>query len=172
MNLNELCYDIHGVMEAKGFHGIQHTHLETITFRQLLHLVTEWDEMHDHFTFLGISDVDQGQNLADLYEEGADILIVALDLCGMHGIDLSDVRIEDTPIGILDLMYERVPKLIGKLGDHYRKERSLRADLMEQLIITVSHILRRHGADPIAEIEKKMARNRNRPQRYGTAEVE
>ena len=44
MNLNPLADRIFKVIEDKGFHDIQHSQRESLTFRQLLHLVTEWNE--------------------------------------------------------------------------------------------------------------------------------
>ena len=45
MDLNPLAEYVYGIIQEKGFHDIQHSQIETLTFRQLLHLVTEWGEM-------------------------------------------------------------------------------------------------------------------------------
>ncbi len=173
MNLNPLTQDILAVIEEKGFHDIEHPQIETLTFRQILHLVTEWGEMMHikHWLTYKTDGRSPGELLARLYEEGADIIIVALDLAGLHGLDLGEVRIEGMPVGILDAMYTSIPVIIGQLGDRYRKERILDQDLLIKLITTTAMILKRHGADPLAEVEKKMARNRKRPARYGTLEA-
>jgi hypothetical protein len=108
--------------------------------------------------------------LAQLYEEGADILIVALDLAAMHHLDLN-VPVEGMPVGILDQMYVNIPILIGRLGDQYRKRRVLDQELLIEMITLTAMILKRHGADPIWEVKRKMAKNAHRPPRYGTKEV-
>jgi hypothetical protein len=169
LNLNTHRDAIYSVIEGKGFHTIQHTHLEALTFRQLLHLLTEYGEMHEHYRSL--MGKERGTGLAGLYEEGADILIVALDLAGMHKIDLFEVAVEGSPVGILEFLYAEIPLVIGRLGDEYRKERRLNATLLRRLIVVTCFILRRHGAEPWAEVSKKMDKNRGRPTRYGLAEV-
>jgi len=39
------------------------------------------------------------------------------------------------------------------------------------LINVTAHLIKRHGGNPLEEVDKKMAKNRARPVRYGTAEV-
>jgi NTP pyrophosphatase (non-canonical NTP hydrolase) len=170
MDLNPLAKYVYEVIEEKGFHGIDHPQIETLTFRQLLHLVTEWGEMMQIKHGLTYSGRPKSELLAQLYEEGADILIVALDLAAMHHLDLN-VPVEGMPVGILDQMYVNIPILIGKLGDGYRKQRVLDQELLIEMIALVAMILKRHGADPIAEVKRKMAKNARRPTRYGTKEV-
>ena len=172
MNLNPLAGRIFSVIESKGFHDIQHSQQESLTFRQLLHLVAEWNEMLEHYQAVHLPGSDTQQELAGLYEEGADILIVALDLAALHRVDLSAVAIEKPVYGGLDFLFLRIPRLIGRLGDIYRKERRLDKRLLSQIIHTTSGILKRHGANPLEEVEVKMKKNAARPQRYGTAEVE
>jgi hypothetical protein len=171
MDLNPLAEHVYEVIEEKGFHGIEHPQVETLTFRQLLHLITEWGEMMQIKHWLTYSDRPTSELLAQLYEEGADILIVALDLAVMHKLDLHSVPVEGMPVGILDQMYVNIPILIGKLGDQYRKQRVLDQELLIEMITLTAMILKRHGADPIAEMKRKMAKNAQRPTRYGTKEV-
>ena len=171
MDLNPLAEHVYEVIEEKGFHGIEHPQIETLTFRQLLHLVTEWGEMMQIKHWLTYSSRSTSRLLAQLYEEGADILIEALDLAAMHHLDLGEVPIEVLPLGILEAMYSKVPVIVGRLGDEYRKQRVLDQELLVELITLTAMILKRHGADPIAEVEKKMAKNARRPTRFGTKEV-
>jgi NTP pyrophosphatase (non-canonical NTP hydrolase) len=171
MNLNPLATVIHQVIEDKGFHDIEHSQVEVITFRQLLHLVTEWAEMFYQYEQMQLPGHDSGR-LARLHEEGADILIVALDLAGMHRLDLRDVRLEKVMYGAIPDLYMSVPITIGLLGDTYRKQRVLDRERLIILIWTVSELLRRHGASALEEVQKKMEMNKGRPRRYGTAEVE
>jgi len=172
MDLNQLADHIYGVIEDKGFHGIQHSQVETLTFRQLLHLVTEWGEMFYHYDTMRIADHRTGQeHLARLYEEGADVLIVALDLAAMHRLDLGDVPLEKPYLGAIVDLYTSVPLAIGLLGDIYRKHRYLDKEKLVIVIRTVCELMRRHGADPLEQVQIKMRKNAGRPARYGTAEV-
>jgi hypothetical protein len=173
MNLNPLGASIYEVIEDKGFHDIRHSQVESVTFRQLLHLVTEWAEMMalKHAMTYKTGDEPAGALLGRFYEEGADILIVALDLAAMHRLDMGRVPLERPYYGPLDHLFSLVPQLIGMIGDGYRKGRSIDRDKLVELVHVVSELLRRHGGDALKEVERKMARNRERPRRYGTAEV-
>ena len=172
MDLNPLAEYVFEVIEEKGFHSIEHPQLETITFRQLLHLVTEWGEMFYHYDSIRIANHKRGQeHLQMLYEEGADVLIVALDLAALHKLDLSDVPIEKPYLGAITDLYASVPLTIGHIGDIYRKQRVLDKDKLVIVIRTICELIRRHGADPLAEVKKKMDKNARRPTRYGTAEA-
>ena len=172
MNLNPLAASIYEVIEDKGFHDIGHSQVESITFRQLLHLVTEWGEMFYHYDTMRIADHKTGQDhLRMLYEEGADVLIVALDLAAMHRLDLGDVPLEKPFLGAITDLYISVPLTIGVLGDIYRKQRILDREKLVIVIRTICELMRRHGANPLDEVRKKMAKNAGRPRRYGTAEV-
>jgi NTP pyrophosphatase (non-canonical NTP hydrolase) len=158
------------VISSKGLHDMEYDHWETITFRQIVHLVTEWSEMYEHYQELQRKP-QQPEVMKQLLEEAADILIVALDLAAIHKMDMSEVPLNGQPVGVLNYMYTGVPELIGKLGDRYRKRKVLDQEVLIRLIVLVSHIMRRHGADPINEIQKKMKINVDRPQRYGTTEA-
>jgi len=152
MDLNPLAEYVYKVIEEKGFHGIQHSQVETLTFRQLLHLVTEWGEMFYHYDTMRIADL-------------------ALDLAAMHHIDLSDVPIQKPYLGAITDLYASVPLTIGHMGDIYRKQRVLDRERLVIVIRTICELLRRHGANPLDEVQKKMAKNAGRPTRYGTKEV-
>jgi len=170
MDLNPLAEYVYKVIEEKGFHDIQHSQPETLTFRQLLHLLTEWGEMFYHYDTMRIAD-HKHEHLQMLYEEGADVLIVALDLAAMHHIDLSDVPIQKPYLGAITDLYASVPLALGHMGDIYRKQRILDRDKLVMVIRTICELLRRHGANPLDEVQKKMAKNAGRPPRYGTKEV-
>jgi hypothetical protein len=172
MDFNPLAEYVYEIIQEKGFHDIEHSQIETLTFRQLLHLVTEWGEMFYHYDTMRIADHRRGQeHLAKLYEEGADVLIVALDLAAMHHIDLGDVPIQKPYLGAITDLYASVPLTIGHMGDIYRKQRVLDRDKLVIVIRTICELLRRHGANPLDEVQKKMVKNAGRPTRYGTAEV-
>ena len=170
MNLNPLTNYIFEVIESKGFHAIQHSHLETITFRQICHLTTEWAEMLHHYEEMQLPDREEG-HLAKLYEEGADIIIVALDLAAWHHIDLSKSQVGKRVYGDIRSLYYRIPVLVGKLGDTYRKGRVLDADVLTGIVQLVYELLGRHGTDAIEQVRRKMDQNARRPDRWGTAEV-
>ena len=59
MDLNPLAEYVYEIIEEKGFHSIEHTQVETLTFRQLLHLVTEWGEMFYHYDTMRIANYKQ-----------------------------------------------------------------------------------------------------------------
>jgi NTP pyrophosphatase (non-canonical NTP hydrolase) len=168
--LNDVARQIYQVIEEKGHHAIEHTHIETITFRQLLHLVDEWTEMMTarHAMLYG---EDKKAARAKMIEEGADILIVALDLCAMHDVDLDGLDLNQMYMGVLMDLFMNVPILVGKMANHYRKQREIDQEAMTKLLRTVGEILRRHGANALEQVEHKMAINAARPTRYGTKEV-
>lgn len=174
MNLNYLAQDIYGVIEEKGHHGIEHTHVETLTFRQLLHLVDEWTEMvnmRHHMQFRANTPQEKAEARQRMYEEGADVLIVAFDLCSMHNVDLSEVAWESPYLGTIQDLFLNVPLLVGQMANEYRKERTINQEAMVKLLRSVGEILRRHGANALEQVERKMAINASRPTRYGTKEV-
>jgi hypothetical protein len=106
-----------------------------------------------------------------MIEEGADILIVALDLCAMHEVDLEGVVLDQIYMGVLLDLFTNVPILVGKMANHYRKKREIDGESMSKLLRTVAEILRRHGARPLEAVNAKMEINAQRPSRYGTKEV-
>ena len=168
--LNDVASSIHAVIEEKGHHAIEHTHIETITFRQLLHLVDEWTEMMTarHEMVYG---EDKPAARERMIEEGADILIVALHLCAMHEVDLEGVVLDQIYMGVLMDLFTNVPILVGKMANHYRKKREIDQESMSKLLRTVAELLRRHGARPLEAVAAKMRINAQRPTRYGTKEV-
>lgn len=170
MNLQPMSEAIYQAITQKGHHDIEYSQLETLTFRQIVHLLTEWAEMYEHYQEITRTP-RQPEVLAKLHEEGADILIVALDLCGLHQLDVTEVPVDGQPIGVLNTMYSEVPAIIGHLGDLYRKYNRLDQHWMHKLIILVWHLLKRHGADPAHVIQQKMEINMARPQKYGTKEA-
>jgi NTP pyrophosphatase (non-canonical NTP hydrolase) len=170
--LNDVARQIYEVIEEKGHHSIEHTHIETITFRQLLHLVDEWTELMNarHRMQYGTPG-EKRREREGMIEEGADILIVALDLCAMHDVDLGEVDLSTIYMGTINHLLLDVPLLVGQMASVYRKQRLIHQEAMCKLLRTVGEILRRHGVNPIEAVEWKMEINSQRPPRYGTKEV-
>ena len=170
MDLNQMRDQVFGVMEEKGFHGIEHTQLEAITFRQIGHLMTEWGEARRLYLKLPARyNGGHTATVAEMNEELADIIIVALDLAGIHGLDMGDVGIEKTPIGTIDGMWEEIAVKIGQLNDIYRKTNEINAGVLRRIIVLAAFIMRRCGGEPMTEVETKMAINTERKEKYGVA---
>jgi hypothetical protein len=166
MDLNQLSDSVYQVIQDKGHHDVAITPLVALTYRQLSHLHIEkcearaqwWDNL-----------INKPGAFQQMIEELADIIIVALDLCGIQQVDLSNVPIEEFPIGMMDEMWHEMDAKIGVLENTYRKSGCVDQDAMSRVITLAAFIMRRHGSDPIEEVEKKMRINASRPARYGLA---
>jgi NTP pyrophosphatase (non-canonical NTP hydrolase) len=168
--VNQLRDEIYRVIDTKGHHSVQHTQREALTFRQLNHLFIEACEAYQHFRELRYTNHTKN-HLEAMAEELADVLIVAFDLCALHQIDLTILgqSFKELPTGILEHTWEELLLTIGDIADQYRKTRQLKH--MPNLMTQVALLMRRHGAEPIEEVNKKMARNKKRPARYGLVEA-
>jgi NTP pyrophosphatase (non-canonical NTP hydrolase) len=172
MNLNPLAGYVFEVIDSKGHHDPEFSKEESITFRQLSHMNIEWVEAFTLFRKIPIARLGPAPAglVEKMREELADILIVLLDLCAIHRIDLSDVPLEGYPSGIEATMWEDLIIAIGRLADHYRKVRSLNKEFATKTFVLATRLIRRHGSDPIGEILTKMRKNKGRPRQYGLAE--
>jgi NTP pyrophosphatase (non-canonical NTP hydrolase) len=167
MDLNPLSEHVYQVIQSKGHHDVKISPLEALTFRQLNHLHIEKVEAFSQYRRLQISN---GDVLPKMIEELADVMIVMLDLCGIQRVDLSDVPIESYAAGIESILWEDLDVAIGLLEDTYRKQSYLNQVFVEDIFIFASRLMRRHGSNPIEEVQKKMKTNGNRPARYGLSE--
>jgi NTP pyrophosphatase (non-canonical NTP hydrolase) len=167
MNLNPLIEQVYQVIHSKGHHDVPISHLEALTFRQLSHLHIEKCEAFAQYRHLQIG---HKEVLPRMIEELADVMIVMLDLRGIQDIDLEDVPIENYAVGIESIMWEDLDQAIGLLEDTYRKAGYLNEVFIEDILILASRLMRRHGSNPIEEIQKKMKVNGSRPAGYGLAE--
>ena len=170
MDLNQLRDDVFQIIEAKGFHDIEHSQLEAMTFRQIAHLANEWGEARRiYLTLPARYNGDKQATLAELYEELADVIIVALDLAGIHQVDMKDVGIEKMAIGTMDSLWEEMAMKIGMLANTYRKTKVVDAGKLRRIIVLAAFIMRRCGGDPVAQVQAKNEKNAERPERYGVA---
>jgi hypothetical protein len=167
MDLNPLAQHVYDVIQSKGHHDVEISPLEALTYRQLSHLHIEKCEAFTQYRQVILG---RKEALPKMIEELADVMIVMLDLCGIHHVDLSDVPIEGYAAGIEAIMWEDLDVAIGLLEDTYRKQRYLNEVFIEDILILASRLMRRHGSNPIEEIEKKMKINGSRPARYGLTE--
>ncbi len=145
--------DVHSVMVEKGFwnpDSIPLDFLQARTYMQLVHILDEWFEMTT-------------AQYNDRLEEAADVVIVALDLEGAHGVKI-DLEI----LGPSAVEYS-IPDLVAGLGHNYRKTGRLFESDLNAIIMT---LFRRFGkAKLVAAVKEKMEKNKERPALYGVAQA-
>ncbi len=166
--MNQIRDEIYDVMEDKGFHSIEYTQKEALIFRQLCHLATEWGEAYWAYrrACSEFSDVPAAGRAGKAIEEVADIMIVAYDLAGIVGLDISD---DPYPTGYTPQQIIPLMAAIAQTCDEYRKYGTL-----EGLKIVLSYAqetIAAWGDSPMEAVERKMEKNRLRPRLYGTKEA-
>jgi hypothetical protein len=160
--MNKLRDEIHQVMEDKGFHAVEYTHKEALIFRQLCHLAIEWGEAWE--TFLMLRPVEHAGHRARAIEELADIMIVAYDLAGMAGVDMTD---DPYPAGPAPEAMILLIRSIAYACDEYRKHKTLEG--LRHVVAYAAETIAAWGGDPAQAVARKMEINRLRPAGYGVA---
>jgi NTP pyrophosphatase (non-canonical NTP hydrolase) len=163
--VNKLRDEIHQVMEDKGLHSIEYTQQEAMIFRQLCHLAIEWGEVWQAVVAASKTDFENVLSDTKVVEELADIIIVAYDLAGIAGVEMTDDLNPtcSTVNGIVMLM-----RAIAETADLYRKYKSL--DGLVHVVNYAAESIVSWGGDPLEAVRQKMDRNRERPRQYGVAQ--
>jgi NTP pyrophosphatase (non-canonical NTP hydrolase) len=145
---NKLRDYVYQVIHEKGFHTMPFTQLQCLTFRQLNHLFIEADEAC--------------RARDDKYiEELADIAIVLLDLLGIQGIEV--------PVWF-PVKESRTDDLfahIAQMAQTYRKKGHIRG--ADKIFAVLDFLCAERDISLETAIRDKMAKNEQRPQRYGVA---
>lgn len=144
---------VFSVIQEKGFHDQQLSQLQSLTFRQLCHLVTEAAEFRTA-TF--------GRE-EEYVEELADIAIVFLDLLGLHQLDVPKVEAHkhDLDALIMNLFME-----IGDVANMYRKKNMFFPRGIWRTLYDIAATL---NIDLEEAVLCKMEKNAKRPKLYGVA---
>lgn len=151
--------------EEKGFHAVKMTDLEALTHKQLCHLFIELCEAEGQYSCDAIRETAV---------ELADVAIVALDLAGIHKIDVGPATIIMTRADATDTVWNSLGTLlvhIQRLADCCRKEGKLSPNALCCVIGRALATIGLLGHDPIEVLTRKMIVNAGRPALYGIGEA-
>jgi hypothetical protein len=157
------------VIADKGFHAIEHTDKEALTFRQISHLMSEWTEAYEIWSALRSGTIPTAQRETAAYDmavELIDIVIVALDLAWLNEIDVGNLAIDY--YFVQETEWVNLAQNIGALANAYRKQYILKPGILQHIIEQAWTLCRRVGYDPEAVFQQKMIINASRPARYNT----
>jgi NTP pyrophosphatase (non-canonical NTP hydrolase) len=154
MDINAIKQDVFETMEAKGFHDMQYTNHQALVFRQICHLFSEYYEA----TWA----TDQERP-----EEVADIVIVLMDLSGLLGIDM--YPLQHTNIPRESDVWLILLASISQISQSYRKTGQVSEDKINDVLQGCYALSIYSNFNLLNAIERKMAKNKARPHRYGVA---
>jgi hypothetical protein len=147
---------VNNIIDQKGFHDTKFTQLQSLTYRQLCHMLSELAETSTVFE-------NQAGDL--IAEEIADIAIVFLDLMGLH--DYPVPRILTVPPQIsFRANVNGLAMAIGRTADAYRKTNKFDPYVIWRGVHMLASAA---GVDLEVEVQKKMSKNEQRPRLYGVA---